>query len=432
MNQQVAPLPRDVSIAVIGAGTMGSGIALVAATAGHPVLLYDATPGAAAAGCKRQRADLERLVARGRLTAEECNDRLSRMQPVDSLAALASAGLVIEAIIENLDIKVDVLRQVEEMTSPQTILATNTSSLSVTALSSRLRRPGRVVGMHFFNPAPLMPLVEVISGRLTEAAVAQTIFATAQGWGKTPVHCTSSPGFIVNRVARPFYGEALRLLSERAASPATLDAIIRETGGFRMGPFAVMDLIGHDVNFAVTRSVYDAMSQDARYKPSLVQEELVNAGLLGRKSGRGFYDYAKEAPQAVPVDAPAGPKPGQIVIEGDLGPAAVLVQMARDAGFRVIERDGRESDPARRHDPGAHGRPDRNRTHGIGWLANRPIRSGARLCSSLTHGDRACRPGRRRRARPGRRFLPGARQDRFSDRRRTRPRCDADGRNAGK
>ena len=340
MNQQIAPLPRDVSIAVIGAGTMGSGIALVAATAGHSVLLYDAAPGAAAAGCQRQRADLEKLVARGRLTAEECEDRLARLQPVEGLPALASAGLVIEAIVENLNIKVDVLRQVEEITGAQTILATNTSSLSVTALSSRLRRPGRVVGMHFFNPAPLMPLVEVISGRLTETAVAQTIFATAQQWGKTPVHCTSSPGFIVNRVARPFYGEALRLLSERAASPATLDAIMRETGGFRMGPFAVMDLIGHDVNFAVTRSVYDAMSQDARYKPSLVQEELVNAGLLGRKSGRGFYDYAKDASQAVPVDAPAGPRPGQIVVEGDLGPAAALVQQARDAGIGVIARDG--------------------------------------------------------------------------------------------
>jgi len=340
MTQQIAPLSRDVPIAVIGAGTMGSGIALVAATAGHSVLLYDVAPGAAAAGYKRQRADLEKLVARGRLTAEECGDRLSRLQPVEGLPALASAGLVIEAIVENLDAKVDVLRQVEEITGAQTILATNTSSLSVTALSSRLRRPGRVVGMHFFNPAPLMPLVEVISGRLTETVVAQTIFATAQQWGKIPVHCTSSPGFIVNRVARPFYGEALRLLSERAASPATLDAIMRETGGFRMGPFAVMDLIGHDVNFAVTRSVYEAMSHDARYKPSLVQEELVNAGLLGRKSGRGFYDYAKDAPQAVPGDAPAGPRPGRIVIEGDLGPAAALVQQARDAGIEVIARDG--------------------------------------------------------------------------------------------
>lgn len=340
MNEQVAPLPREVSVAVIGAGTMGSGIALVAATAGHSVLIYDGAPGAAEAGCKRQRADLERLVTRGKLTAAECQDRLTRLQPVESLSALAGAGLVIEAIVENLDIKVDVLRKVEELTTPKTILATNTSSLSVTALSSRMDRPGRVVGMHFFNPAPSLPLVEVVSGRLTERPVAETIFATAKAWGKTPVHCASSPGFIVNRVARPFYGEALRLISERAASPATLDAVLRETGGFRMGPFALMDLIGHDVNFAVTRSVYEGMAQDPRYRPSLVQEELVNARLLGRKSGRGFYDYAKDAPQALPADYAPGPTPAEIVVEGDLGPAAALVGLARDAGIAVIVREG--------------------------------------------------------------------------------------------
>jgi 3-hydroxybutyryl-CoA dehydrogenase len=333
-------LPREISVAVIGAGTMGSGIALVAATAGHTVLLYDAAPGAAEAGCKRLRADLERLVTRGKLTAEACEECLFRLRPVESLSAFANAGLVIEAIVENLDIKVDVLRQVEELTKPHTILATNTSSLSVTALSSRMRRPGRVVGMHFFNPAPVLPLVEVVSGRLTEPSVAETIFATARAWGKSPVHCASSPGFIVNRVARPFYGEALRLLTEGAASPATMDAILREMGGFRMGPFALMDLIGHDVNFAVTRSVYEAMSQDPRYKPSLLQEELVNAGLLGRKSGRGFYDYSNETVRAIPVDCPAGPKPSQIIAEGDLGPAGILVGLARAAGIAVLEREG--------------------------------------------------------------------------------------------
>jgi 3-hydroxybutyryl-CoA dehydrogenase len=340
MNQQIASLARETIVAVIGAGTMGSGIALVAATAGHTVLLYDAAPSAAEAGCKRQRADLERLVQRGKLTAEASEDRLSRLHPAESLAALAGAGLVIEAIVENLDIKTEVFRQVEALTGPDTILATNTSSLSVTALSSRMRRPGRVVGMHFFNPAPILPLVEVVSGRLTDSSVAATIFSTARAWGKTPVHCTSSPGFIVNRVARPYYGEALRLLSEGAASPATLDAILCETGGFRMGPFALMDLIGHDVNFAVTRSVYDGMFQDPRYKPSLVQQELVSAGLLGRKSGRGFYDYAKEAPRSAPVDYAIGPKHTHIVVEGDLGPAAALAGLARAAGIAVDLREG--------------------------------------------------------------------------------------------
>jgi 3-hydroxybutyryl-CoA dehydrogenase len=187
MNQQAGPIPREVSVAVIGAGTMGGGIALVAATAGHSVLLYDAAPGAAEAGCERQRTDLERLVTRGKLTAEDCKDRLSRLHPVGSLGDLAPAGLVIEAIVENLDIKVDVLRQVEELTGPRTIFATNTSSLSVTALSSRMRRPSQVVGMHFFNPAPVLPLVEVVSGRLTDASVAEAIFATALAWGKTPL-----------------------------------------------------------------------------------------------------------------------------------------------------------------------------------------------------------------------------------------------------
>ncbi|MGD0109618.1 MAG: 3-hydroxyacyl-CoA dehydrogenase, partial [Rhodopila sp.] len=340
MSQQVAPLARETVVAVIGAGTMGSGIALVAATAGHTVLLYDAAPGAAEAGCKRQRADLARLVERGKLTAETSEDRLSRLRPAESLAALAEAGLVIEAIVENLDIKVDVFRQVEALTRPDTILATNTSSLSVTALSSRMRRPGHVVGMHFFNPAPILPLVEVVSGCLTEASVAATIFSTAKAWGKTPVHCVSSPGFIVNRVARPYYGEALRLLSEGAASPATLDAILCETGGFRMGPFALMDLIGHDVNFAVTRSVYDGMFQDPRYKPSLVQQELVSAGLLGRKSGRGFYDYAKDVPQSAPANYAIGPKPTHIVVEGDLGPATALVDLVRKTNIAVEVRDG--------------------------------------------------------------------------------------------
>jgi 3-hydroxybutyryl-CoA dehydrogenase len=193
------------------------------------------------------------------------------------------------------------------------ILATNTSSLSVTAIASALSRPARLVGMHFFNPVPVMALVEVVSGAATDPAVADAVFATAAAWGKTPVHARSTPGFIVNRVARPFYAEALRLLGEGAADVATLDAIMRESGGFRMGPFELMDLIGHDVNFAVTRSVYDAFFQDPRFTPSLIQQELVAAGYLGRKSGRGFYRYGEDAERPAPASLPPGPRPQRVI-----------------------------------------------------------------------------------------------------------------------
>jgi 3-hydroxybutyryl-CoA dehydrogenase len=194
--------------------------------------------------------------------------------------------------------------------------------------------------MHFFNPAPVLPLVEVVSGRLTAPTVAETVIATARAWGKTPVQCRSTPGFIVNRVARPFYGEALRLAAERAATPATLDAVMREVGGFRMGPFELMDLIGHDVNFAVTCSVYDGTFQDPRYKPSLIQKELVEAGFLGRKSGRGFYDYREDAAAPIPASAADTPPPAKVLIEGDLGPAAALAELAREAGLAVETRSG--------------------------------------------------------------------------------------------
>jgi 3-hydroxybutyryl-CoA dehydrogenase len=337
-----AALTPPTAVAVIGAGTMGSGIAMVAASAGHQVMLYDAAPGAAEVGRQRLQADLDKLVGRGRLTQEEADARMARLQPIASLDALAQAGLVIEAIVENLDIKTALFRDVEALVGDSTILATNTSSLSVTALSARLRRPGRVVGMHFFNPAPILPLVEVVRGELTDPSVADTVFATSRAWGKTPVHCRSTPGFIVNRVARPFYGEALRLLSEQAAVPATLDAVMRDAGGFRMGPCELMDLIGHDVNFAVTRSVYDAFYQDPRYKPSLVQQALVEAGLFGRKTGRGFYDHSPSVAgtDRTPIDAPPGPAPRHIVVEGDLGPGTVLADLAAEAGIGVERRPG--------------------------------------------------------------------------------------------
>ena len=213
---------------------------------------------------------------------------------------------MVEAIVEDLAIKRTLLRELEVVVSPDAILATNTSSLSITALAAGMKHPGRVVGMHFFNPAPLMPLVEVVSGLATDADIANTAYATARAWGKSPVHARSTPGFIVNRCARPFYAEALRALAECAADPATLDAIMREAGGFRMGPFELMDLIGLDVNIAVTRGVWEAFFHDPRFTPSVTQQEMVAAGYLGRKAGRGFYDYGANAVKPAPsTRAPA-------------------------------------------------------------------------------------------------------------------------------
>jgi 3-hydroxybutyryl-CoA dehydrogenase len=319
---------------------MGAGIAQVAAQAGHPVLLFDAVDGAVARALARIESDLGRLVEKGRLRAEARDAVVARIRPCAEVAELAPAGLVVEAIVEALDAKTALLREVERITGEATIFASNTSSLSITAIAAAARRPERVVGMHFFNPAPAMALVEVVSGLATSPDVAATVFATAASWGKSPVHARSTPGFIVNRVARPFYGEALRLLEEGAADCATLDAILRDAGGFRMGPFELMDLIGHDVNFAVTSSVHAAFHGDPRYRPSIVQQELVRAGRLGRKSGRGFYAYGGGAQPPAPATTPARPAPSRVVIEGDLGPAAALEALAREARMEVSRAPG--------------------------------------------------------------------------------------------
>ncbi|WP_254276299.1 3-hydroxyacyl-CoA dehydrogenase PaaH [Halomonas sp. 3H] len=330
---------RDI-IAVIGAGAMGAGIAQVAAQAGHPVRLYDNRDGAAQAGIDGVRRQLEKRVARGKMAQAEVDAIIARMTPAATLAELADSRLVVEAIVENLEVKRGVFAELEALCGPDTLLASNTSSLSITSIAAGFERPERVAGLHFFNPAPVMKLVEVISGLATDAEVAETLHATAAAWGKVPVHASSTPGFIVNRVARPFYAEGLRLMQEGAAAPATLDALLRQAGGFRMGPFELMDLIGHDVNYAVTRSVFDAYYGDTRFEPSLVQQALVEAGRLGRKSGQGFYDYRDNATSVAPDFAPAiEAEVPPLVAEGQLGAIAPLVARAEAAGVEVVRRE---------------------------------------------------------------------------------------------
>ncbi len=313
--------PQD-TVLVVGAGIMGAGIAQIAAQAGHSVFLFDARPGAAADALAKLDETLTKLVAKGKLSASAAHDTVSRIEPVASLNAASNVAIVIEAIVEKLEPKRTLFQDLEAIVTESAILATNTSSISVTAIANGLRNPERLVGMHFFNPVPLMRLVEVVSGLQTSAQVASEVFELARAWRKVPVHARSTPGFIVNRIARPFYAESLALLQEAAATPAELDACVR-AAGFRMGPCELMDLIGHDTNFSVTQSVFEANFFDKRYVPSIVQRELVDGGLLGRKSGRGFYTYPvnhDETP-AVPVTpAPITPA-GSVVVHGT-GPMA--------------------------------------------------------------------------------------------------------------
>jgi 3-hydroxybutyryl-CoA dehydrogenase len=307
-------------VLVIGAGIMGAGIAQVAAQAGHPVFLFDLKEGAAEKARAKLATTLEGLVGKGRLDAQSAQATLAHINPVTALEDARSARLVVEAIVENLQVKRTLFQQLETVMDSETILATNTSSISVTAIANGLKHPGRLVGMHFFNPVPLMKLVEVVSGLQTQPEVAQTIFSLSQAWGKVPVNARSTPGFIVNRIARPYYAEALALLQEQAARPEAIDLCMKSVG-FRMGPCELMDLIGHDTNFAVTQSVYEANFYDKRYVPSLVQREMVDGGLLGRKSGQGFYTYPAGMPAWTPPPIEALNPSAQVVIHG-YGPIA--------------------------------------------------------------------------------------------------------------
>ena len=333
--------PSASLVGVIGAGTMGAGIAQLAVQAGHPVAVYDAVEGAAARAVEGIGKRLDALAAKGRIAAEEAHAAKDRLTAVETLDALAEARLVVEAVIEDLGVKQKLFAELESLVGEDCLLATNTSSLSISAIAGALADPARLVGMHFFNPAPLMPLVEVIDGLATDPEVSAAVADLARAWGKTTVRCRSTPGFIVNRVARPFYAEALRAFEEQAADFATIDAVLRESGGFKMGPFELMDLIGLDVNLAVSTSVWEATGYDPRYTPAWTQKEHVAAKRLGRKSGRGFYDYAegaeKPAPRYEEAREPAEvPKPYLYRSKGktatSYGDGRILVDLALDPG----------------------------------------------------------------------------------------------------
>ncbi|MCP5249767.1 MAG: 3-hydroxyacyl-CoA dehydrogenase [Candidatus Accumulibacter sp.] len=314
-------ISADTIVGIVGAGAMGSGIAQLVATAGHRVRLLDSRAGAVDQAITDIGLALSQGVDKGKLDATAAQAAQARLLAASRLDELSDCGLVIEAIVEDLTAKQRLFSDLEALVSAECLFATNTSSISVTAIGAALRSPQRLAGLHFFNPAPRMALVEVISGLATDPGLADTLRATALAWGKTPVTARSTPGFIVNRVARPYYGEALRLLDEGAGDAATLDAIFREAGGFRMGPFELMDLIGLDVNLAVSTSVWRAFHHDPRYAPSLIQQELVAAGYLGRKSGRGFHRYgdnvAPASANTLPLQ-PALPSPALVFAEGPL------------------------------------------------------------------------------------------------------------------
>ena len=280
-------------IAVIGAGAMGAGIAQVAAQAGHKVFLYDQDERTIFKAKEAISLQLNKRVIKGKMSQVDYDACLENIIPAYRLEELAEVDLVIEAIVEHLEVKQTLFIQLEAICSKQCIFTSNTSSISITAIASKLEYPQRFLGLHFFNPAPVMPLVEIISGLASDLNLAKSLYQTCLRWGKKPVYAKSTPGFIVNRVARPFYAEALRVYEEQGTSIEQLDLLIRESGQFRMGPFELMDLIGHDVNYAVTQSVFSAYYQDSRFKPSQAQKALVDAGFLGRKTGRGFYQYDK-------------------------------------------------------------------------------------------------------------------------------------------
>jgi 3-hydroxybutyryl-CoA dehydrogenase len=320
---------------VVGAGAMGGGIAQVLVEAGWEVLLYDTQDASLENGIARVRGVWDKLVEKGKINDAQRSAYNKQLSAAYVLREAAEVSLVIEAIYENLDAKRSVFTTLDDVVREECILATNTSSLSVSSIAAGVKRAERVVGLHFFNPAPLMPLVEIVPGIATAPEVVVACTKAVAQWGKVGVVAKDSPGFLVNRIARPFYGEALHLFEEQMADMATIDWALTELGGFRMGPFALMDLIGHDVNYVVTETIWKQFYCDPRFRPSLSQKRLLEAGWLGRKSGRGFYDYRNGASLPEPTRDEVL---GRAIVNRVV---AMLINEAADAVYRGI---GSESD----------------------------------------------------------------------------------------
>ncbi|GEN75178.1 3-hydroxyacyl-CoA dehydrogenase NAD-binding domain-containing protein [Chryseobacterium hagamense] len=287
-------------VGIIGAGTMGIGIAQVAATNGCRVWVYDANARQVETATLGLEKTLIKLVDKQKISAEKMTEILANIAIATELKDFKDCELIIEAIIENKEIKTKVFTELENHVSESCIIGSNTSSISITSLGAELKHPERFIGIHFFNPAPLMPLVEVIPSLLTEKSLPEKMYSLMRNWGKTPVIAKDIPGFIVNRIARPYYGEALRMVEENIATVEQVDDAMKTIGNFKMGPFELMDLIGVDVNFSVTKTVYNEYFYDPKYKPSLLQQRMSEAKLHGRKTGKGFYDYAEGAVKAEP------------------------------------------------------------------------------------------------------------------------------------
>jgi len=319
-------------IGIVGAGAMGSGIAQLAAQAGHAVILVDQNDSALQRSAATLAKVAARLVEKGKWSADDSERIQSAIDRTTALDSLAACDWVIEAIVEDLGVKQSLFQSLESIVTPQAVLATNTSSLSVTAIAGKLQHPERFMGLHFFNPAPLMALVEVVPALQTDAMHVDRAKSMMTAWGKSPVVTKDTPGFTVNRVARPFYGEALRISEEGLASRETIDAAMR-SAGFRMGPFELMDLIGNDVNYAVSCSVFEEFYNDPRYRPSLIQKQHVDAGWLGRKSGKGYYTYKEGQASTAPSETSVDHNQFDWIVERIV---AMLINEAADACYLNI------------------------------------------------------------------------------------------------